>query len=61
MTDELVEMVLRELGDRIKSYGITEENKWFDLKGAVEDDGGHAITTLSISKDGIKITRKIHH
>ena len=26
MTDELVEMVLRELGDRIKSYGITEEN-----------------------------------
>ena len=40
---------------------ITEENKWFSLKGVAKDGGGHAITTLSISKDGIKITRKIHH
>lgn len=40
---------------------ITEENKWFNLKGVRGKNGGHAITTLSVSGDGIKITRKIHH
>lgn len=40
---------------------ITEEDKWFDLKGVREEEGGHAVTTLSVSKGGMKITRKIHH
>ena len=39
---------------------ITSENKWFDLKGVRDESGGHAVTTLSVSKDGIKKTRKIH-
>jgi fructose-1,6-bisphosphatase II len=39
---------------------ITKESKWFDLKGVNEKTGGHAITTLSVSKNGIKITREIH-
>ena len=40
---------------------ITQENKWFDLKGVDEKSGGHAVTTLSVSRDGIKIARRIHH
>ncbi len=40
---------------------ITKENKWFDLKGVREENGGHAVTTLCVSKDGIKIARKIHN
>ncbi|MDZ4227730.1 MAG: fructose-bisphosphatase class II [Candidatus Levybacteria bacterium] len=40
---------------------ITKENKWFVLKGVDKKNGGHAVTTLSISKDGIRIIRKIHH
>ena len=40
---------------------ITKENRWFDLKGVIEENGGHAVTTLSVSKDGIKIAIKIHH
>jgi fructose-1,6-bisphosphatase/sedoheptulose 1,7-bisphosphatase-like protein len=40
---------------------ITEENKWFDLKGVKKEKGGHAVTTLSVSKEGIKINRNIHH
>lgn len=40
---------------------ITSESKWFDLKGVNKENGGHAVTTLSVSKNGIKVTRKIHH
>ncbi len=40
---------------------ITAENKWFDLEGVTKENGGYAITTLSISRDGIEIARKIHH
>src|SRR3990167_7317803 len=45
----------------ISISAITKENKWFDLKGVEKENGGHAVTTLSVSRDGIKITRKIHH
>jgi len=40
---------------------ITRENKWFDFKGVSENNGGHEITTLSVSGNNIKVTRKIHH
>lgn len=40
---------------------ITEENKWFDLKGVKREKIGNAVTTLSISRIGIKISRNIHH
>lgn len=40
---------------------ITDDNKWLDLKGVTEKSGGHQVTTLSITQDGVKITRKIHH
>lgn len=40
---------------------ITKENKWFDLEAVDEERGGHAVTTLSIDKNGVKISRKIHH
>lgn len=40
---------------------ITGENKWFDLKEVRKEKNGEGVTTLSISKDGINITRNIHH
>jgi len=40
---------------------ITKENKWFDLKGITEKNSEHAITTLSVSEDGVRVSRKIHH
>lgn len=56
------DLVSGKKGDCFVSISaITEENKWFDLKGVNEKSGGHAVITLSVSKDGIKITRKSHH
>ena len=40
---------------------ITHDNKWFDLEGVKKEKGGYAVTTLSISWTGIKISRNIHH
>lgn len=40
---------------------ITKENKWFDLKGVERKTKRHAVTTLSVSGDGVGYTRKIHH
>lgn len=40
---------------------ITEENKWFDLKGVKKDNNGKAVTTVSVSNKGLKISRNIHH
>jgi len=40
---------------------ITDENKWFDLKGVKKEKGGNAVTTLSISSKGLNISRNIHH
>ncbi len=56
------DLVSGKKGDCFVSISaITEENKWFDLKGVNEESGGNAVITLSVSKGGIKITRKIHH
>src|SRR3989344_7056038 len=40
---------------------ITDENKWFDLKGVKKENNGRAVTTLSVSSKGIRISRNIHH
>lgn len=40
---------------------ITRENKWFDLEGVKKEKNGNAVTTLSVSSEGIKISRNIHH
>ena len=40
---------------------ITGENKWFDLPPVRKEKGGHGVTTLAISRDGLNITRNIHH
>ena len=56
------DLVSGKKGDCFVSISaITSENKWFDLKGVSDESGGHAVITLSVSEDGIKITRKIHH
>ncbi|MBI2196050.1 fructose-bisphosphatase class II [Candidatus Daviesbacteria bacterium] len=39
---------------------ITGDNKWFDLSGVVEKDGGHEVTTLTVSKRGAKIEKRLH-
>ncbi len=40
---------------------ITGDNKWFDLSGVVGKNGGHEVTTLTVSEEGVKIVKKIHH
>jgi len=40
---------------------ITHDNKWFDLEGVKKEKRGNAVTTLSISRKGIKISRNIHY
>ncbi|MDD5416320.1 MAG: fructose-bisphosphatase class II [Candidatus Daviesbacteria bacterium] len=40
---------------------ITGDNKWFNLPGVVEKDGGHQVTTLTVDKSGVNINTKIHH
>lgn len=39
---------------------ITRDNKWFDLAGVVEKDGGHEVTTLTVSEEGAKIEKRSH-
>lgn len=39
---------------------ITDDNKWFDLAGVVEKDGGHEVTTLTVSEMGVKIEKRLH-
>lgn len=40
---------------------ITGDGKWFDLPAVIEKDGGHEITTLTISPEGVNIVKKLHH
>ena len=40
---------------------ITDDNKWFDLAGVKEKDGGHKVTTLTVDKSGVKIEKRLHH
>lgn len=40
---------------------ITGDNKWLNLSGVVEKDGGHEVTTLTVDTNGVNINTKIHH
>lgn len=40
---------------------ITGDNKWFDLAGVVEKEKGHEVTTLTVSEEGVKIEKRLHH
>ena len=40
---------------------ITHENKWFDLPGVKKEKREQKVTTLSVSDDGIKISKNIHY
>ncbi len=39
---------------------ITDDNKWFDLAGVSEKEGGHEVTTLTVDKSGVKIEKRLH-
>ncbi len=39
---------------------ITPENKWFDLEGVKEKDGGHQVTTLTVDQRGVNIEKHLH-
>ncbi|MDO8576814.1 MAG: fructose-bisphosphatase class II [Candidatus Daviesbacteria bacterium] len=39
---------------------ITDDNKWLDLDGVKEMGGGHQVTTLTVSEDGVKIEERLH-
>lgn len=39
---------------------ITDDNKWFDLSGVKEKEGGHEVTTLTVDKSGVKIEKRVH-
>lgn len=40
---------------------ITDDNKWLKLSGVMEKDGGHEVTTLTVSDRGVKIEKRVHH
>lgn len=40
---------------------VTGDNKWFDLPGVKEKEGGHEVTTLTVDASGVNINAKIHH
>lgn len=41
---------------------ITDENKWFDLKGVrVKDNDGSEVTTLTVDQSGVNINTTLHH
>ncbi len=40
---------------------VTGDNKWFDLPGVEEKEGGHEVTTLTVDASGANINAKIHH
>lgn len=40
---------------------ITGDNKWFDLHPVTEKAGGHEVTTLTVSEDGVKIEKRLHY
>lgn len=39
---------------------ITGDDKWFNLGGVAEKDGGHEVTTLTVSEMGVKIEKRLH-
>lgn len=40
---------------------ITGNDKWFNLAGVSEQGKDHEVTTLTVSKNGAKIVKKIHY
>lgn len=40
---------------------ITGDDRWFDLPGVRVVGGSHEVTTLTVSKRGAKIVKKVHH
>ena len=56
------DLVSGKLEDCLVSISaITDDNKWFDLPGVKNKDGGHEVNTLTVSKDGVKIFSTLHH
>ncbi|GEM_PF-1396923 len=56
------DLVSGKLDDCLVSISaITDDNKWFDLSGVSEKDGGHEVTTLTVDKSGVKINKQSHH
>lgn len=39
---------------------ITDDNRWFDLKGVEKKGMGHRVTTLTVSEGGVKIEKRVH-
>ena len=39
---------------------ITDEDKWFDLQGVKEKQGGHEVITLTVDTSGVNIERRLH-
>ena len=57
------DLVSGDLSDCLVSISaITDDDKWFDLKGVrVKGKGESEVTTLTVDKDGVKIDRRIHN
>lgn len=57
------DLVSGKLTDCLVSVSaITDENKWFGLKGvSVKREGGSEVTTLTVDESGVKIERQVHH
>lgn len=56
--DELVSGQVKDCLVSVSS--ITGDNKWFDLAPVREKDAGHEVTTLTVSRDGVNIGKRIH-
>ncbi len=57
------EMVSGSIEDCLVSISaITDDNKWFDLKGvSVKGKGVREVTTLTVDVNGVNINTKLHH
>lgn len=56
------DLVSGKLDDCLVSISaITDENKWFDLSGVSEKNGGYEVVTLTVDQTGVKINKQIHH
>ncbi|MBI3109501.1 fructose-bisphosphatase class II [Candidatus Daviesbacteria bacterium] len=59
---EIDDLVSGKIEDCFVSISaITGDDKWFNLEGVKEKNGGHEVCTLTVSQDDVKIVRKVHH
>lgn len=58
-TDELV--AGKKADCLVSISAITGDKKWFDLSGVMEKEKGHEVTTLTVSEEGVKIEKRLHH